>query len=83
MQKGATSLWNEIANDENYGKLWRAKGIKGEKLANLIASEVYSRLVDPQGAEILDRPYLTGDAKTDYIIKLRRLKMIKKVFVLS
>ena len=55
MQKGATSLWNEIANDENYGKLWRAKGIKGEKLANLIASEVYSRLVDPQGAEILDR----------------------------
>jgi hypothetical protein len=50
-----TSLWNEILNDEHYGKLWQAKGISGEKLENLIASEVHSRLTGQQGAEILEK----------------------------
>lgn len=71
MQKGATSLWNEIADDENYGKLWRAKGIKGEELANLIASEVHSKLVGPQGAEILDR-LAKEKGKEDIFSKLKQ-----------
>ena len=55
MQRGASSLWNSIANDENYGKRWSANGIEGEKLINLIASEVHSRLVGQKGAEFLDQ----------------------------
>jgi hypothetical protein len=39
------SLWNEIANDANYGQKWRNQGISGAQLENLIASEVHSRLV--------------------------------------
>ena len=39
-----TSLWNEILNNENYGKLWQAKGMPQEQLDNLIASEVHARL---------------------------------------
>ena len=34
-----TSLWKEISESESYGKLWRKKGITGERLDNLIASE--------------------------------------------
>ena len=55
MQRGASSLWNSIANDENYGKRWSANGIEGEELINLIASEVHSRLVGQKGAEFLDQ----------------------------
>ena len=39
-----TSLWNEILNNANYGKLWQAKGMPQEQLDNLIASEVHARL---------------------------------------
>ncbi len=39
-----TSLWDEILNNENYGKLWQAKGMPQEQLDNLIASEVHARL---------------------------------------
>ena len=55
MHRGASSLWNSIANDENYGKRWSANGIEGEELINLIASEVHSRLVGQKGAEFLDQ----------------------------
>ncbi len=47
-------LWNQIANDKNYGKKWLAQGIKGEELINRIASEVHSRLVGESGNKILD-----------------------------
>lgn len=51
-----TSLWNEVLNDENYGKKWQStKNIPQEKLDSLIASEVHSRLVGKNGAEILSK----------------------------
>ena len=48
-------LWQEIANSENYGKLWQSQGITGERLENLIASEVHARLVGENGEQLLDR----------------------------
>ena len=29
-------LWNEILNDENYGKKWQERGITGRKLTDLV-----------------------------------------------
>ena len=55
MQEGVPGLWNEISKSEKYGKLWQSKGIKGEKLVNLIASEVHARLVGENGAKLLDQ----------------------------
>ena len=49
-----TSLWKEISESESYGKLWRKKGITGERLDNLIASEVHARFVGEGGARLLD-----------------------------
>ena len=40
-----TSLWNEVLNDEHYGKQWQSMNLPKEKLENLIASEVHSRIV--------------------------------------
>ena len=48
-------LWNSIAEDENYGKKWKEAGITGEKLTNLIASEVHARLVGKGGEELLNK----------------------------
>ena len=48
------SLWDEIANSENYGKKWVSMGIKGDKLNDLIASEVHSRLTGREGERILN-----------------------------
>lgn len=66
-----TSLWNEILNDEHYGKLWQSKGISGEKLENLIASEVHSRLIGQQGAEILEK-IAKEQGETGIIAKLKQ-----------
>ena len=49
-----TSLWKEMSESESYGKLWRKKGITGERLDNLIASEVHARFVGEGGAKLLD-----------------------------
>jgi hypothetical protein len=49
-----TSLWKEISESESYGRLWRKKGITGERLDNLIASEVHARFVGEGGAKLLD-----------------------------
>ena len=49
-----TSLWNEIANDANYGLKWQQAGIAGDKLTNLIASEVHARLSGMKGSEKID-----------------------------
>lgn len=46
-------LWNEIANSNQYGAKWRENGVTGDKLTNLIASEVHARLVGKEGAEII------------------------------
>jgi len=50
-----TSLWNEIAADENYGKKWAAQGKTQEEIDDLVASEVHSRLVGEGGEELLLR----------------------------
>lgn len=47
-------LWIEIANDANYGKQWIDKGIAGDELDNLIASEVHARLVGENGAKLIE-----------------------------
>ena len=49
-----TSLWNEIANHDNYGKQWQSMGISGDRLNSLIASEVHSRLTGKNGEEVLN-----------------------------
>ena len=48
-------LWGKIAEDKNYGEAWRGRGIAGEELENLIASEVHARLVGERGKEILNQ----------------------------
>ena len=48
-----TSLWNDVANDEHYGKQWQSMNLPKEKLENLIASEVHSRIVGENGEKLL------------------------------
>lgn len=48
-----TSLWNEILNADNYGKLWQSMNLSKEKLESLIASEVHARLVGENGEKFL------------------------------
>jgi len=38
-------LWNEIAEDENYGRKWKAQGKSDEELDDLIATEVHLRFI--------------------------------------
>lgn len=45
-------FWEEIEENSNYGAYWKAKGITGERLENLIASEVHSRLAGKDGEAI-------------------------------
>ncbi len=49
-----TSLWNEILNDENYGKQWQSMNLSQERLESLIASEVHARLVGENGEKLLE-----------------------------
>ena len=48
------SLWNEIANDANYGAKWKQMNMAESKLEQLIASEVHARLVGEGGQALLD-----------------------------
>lgn len=48
-----TTLWNEILNSKHYGKAWQQLGINGERLNNLIASEVHARLTGTEGEALL------------------------------
>lgn len=50
-----TTLWNEILNSEHYGKAWQQLGINGERLDNLIASEVHARLTGTEGEALLKK----------------------------
>lgn len=47
------SLWNEVLNADNYGKLWQSMNLSKEKLEGLIASEVHARLVGENGEKLL------------------------------
>lgn len=47
-------LWGSIENDANYGGKWKAAGISGNRLDNLIASEAHARLVGDNGARLLE-----------------------------
>lgn len=51
-----TSLWNEIANNPNYGLKWKSmQNMSESRLESLIASEVHSRLVGKEGSTLLDK----------------------------
>ncbi len=66
-----TSLWKEISESENYGKQWRAMGITGERLDNLIASEVHARFIGEAGAALLDN-IAKEKGQSDIIAKLKQ-----------
>lgn len=48
-----TSLWNDVLNDEHYGKQWQSMNLSKERLENLIASEVHARIVGENGEKLL------------------------------
>ena len=50
-----TSLWNEILNDEHYGKIWQSMNLSKEKMDNLIASEVHARFTGEGGEALLNK----------------------------
>lgn len=51
-----TSLWNEIANNPNYGLKWKSmQNMSESRLESLIASEIHSRLVGKEGSTLLDK----------------------------
>nr|DAW35365.1 MAG TPA: ATP dependent DNA helicase [Caudoviricetes sp.] len=50
-----TSMWEKIANDEHYGKRWKAMNLRESQLESLIASEVHARFVGERGAQLLDK----------------------------
>ena len=79
-----TSLWKEISESDSYGKLWRKKGITGERLDSLIASEVHARFVGEGGAKLLD-DIAKEKGQGNIISKLRQWildfwKNLKKTF---
>jgi len=80
-----TSLWNEILNNENYGKKWQAmQGMTPDMLDTLIASEIHARLTGERGREILDQIAKDKGSK-DIIGKLKQWlldfwKTIKSAF---
>ena len=50
-----TSLWNEILNDEHYGKVWQSMNLPQDKLDSLIASEVHARFTGEGGEALLNK----------------------------
>ena len=56
-------IWNEILNDQNYGKKWVDAGYSQEHLDFLIGSEVHSRLVGNKSDEIFTELAKTGKDK--------------------
>ena len=65
-----TVEWLRVENDANYGKKWKEKGITGERLENLIASEVHSRFVG-EGGEVLMKKLAKQKGMKGIISKLR------------
>ena len=50
-----TDIWKKIANDEHYGKRWKAMNLNENRIESLIASEVHARFVGERGAQLLDK----------------------------
>lgn len=50
-----TRIWNQLAEDDNYGGKWKRLNISGDRLDSLIASEVHARLVGENGEKLLDQ----------------------------
>lgn len=50
-----TGIWNQLAEDDNYGGKWKRLNISGDRLDSLIASEVHARLVGENGEKLLDQ----------------------------
>ena len=75
-----TSLWNEVLNADNYGKLWQSMNLSKEKLEGLIASEVHARLVGENGEKLLTN-IAKNKGSEDIISKLKQwiLDMWKEV----
>ena len=75
-----TSLWNEILNADNYGKLWQSMNLSKEKLEGLIASEVHARLVGENGEKLLTN-IAKNNGSENIISKLKQwiLDMWKEV----
>lgn len=46
-------LWDQILQDENYGRKWKAQGKTEEEIEDLIASEVHARLTGEEGEKVL------------------------------
>lgn len=46
-------LWDQILQDENYGRKWKAQSKTEEEIEDLIASEVHARLTGEEGEKIL------------------------------
>ena len=65
-----SSLWNIVLNSQNYGKNWQEMGITGERLDNLIASEIHARLTGKQGANILKR--LEANGSSNIVERLKK-----------
>lgn len=64
-------LWNEILNDENYGKVWQSLGLSQERLDNLVASEVHARLVGQEGVQLLNQ-ISQEQGQSGIVAKLRK-----------
>ena len=75
-----TSLWNEVLNADNYGKLWQSMNLSKEKLEGLIASEVHARLVGENGEKLLNN-IAKNKGEKDIISKLKQwiLDMWKEI----
>lgn len=75
-----TSLWNEVLNADNYGKLWQSMNLSKEKLEGLIASEVHARLVGENGEKLLTN-ITKNNGSENIISKLKQwiLDMWKEV----
>ncbi len=57
-----SGLWDAVLNSENYGKNWQEMGITGERLDNLIASEIHAQLTGKQGATLLKKLEMNGSS---------------------
>lgn len=75
-----SSLWNDVLNDEHYGKQWQSMNLPKERLENLIASEVHARIVGENGEKLLNN-IAKRNGQSGIISKLKQwiLDMWKEV----
>ena len=75
-----SSLWNDVLNDEHYGKQWQSMNLPKERLENLIASEVHARIVGENGEKLLNN-IAKRNGQSGIVAKLKQwvLDMWKEV----